>query len=108
MNIYVIGDIFMYVAGIILVFSFMPQIYTVYKNKSTRDIPYLYLLSQLIANSLIIAYGVIYKSIPILCTNISILFLLSILSGQKVYYSFFNNLYEPVSEEEILLKFERV
>lgn len=66
-------DIFGYLGGLILSINSLPQIYKIWKTKSTNDLSYTTFFIALIGYVFYIIYGTLIKSIPII-TGISFSF----------------------------------
>lgn len=62
-------DILGYVAGAIIVISYIPQIVTLYRQKNSEDVSVYTYFSFLTAQILFLAYGVIKVDLPIIMVN---------------------------------------
>lgn len=64
----------------------IPQIIKTYKQKSAKDISYGMLLTLLIGNCILMAYGILLPSLPIVSSLALSIFTNMILIGLKVRY----------------------
>lgn len=68
-----------FLAGFIMVFSFLPQLIKTYKTKRTQDISIFMLILQIICISLWMTYGLLINSQSLIITNaISLVIVVSI------------------------------
>jgi len=58
-------DIFGYIAGLLLVISFIPQIIKIIQLKSAEEISIWFLIVQFVVNIMLITYGVFLEEMPI-------------------------------------------
>ncbi len=65
-----IADLIGYVAGAIIIISFVPQIIKSYKTKSVKDLSLLMLVLIISATLLWIVYGLMIGSKPVIAVNI--------------------------------------
>lgn len=63
-------DILGYIAGAIIVVSYIPQIVTLYKQKNSEDVSVYTYFSFLTAQILFIFYAIVKKDLPILMVNV--------------------------------------
>lgn len=63
-------DILGYIAGAIIVVSYIPQIITLYKQKNSQDVSVYTYFSFLTAQTLFIFYAIVKKDLPILMVNV--------------------------------------
>lgn len=63
-------DILGYIAGAIIVVSYIPQIITLYKQKNSKDVSVYTYYSFLLAQTLFIFYAIIKNDLPILMVNV--------------------------------------
>lgn len=63
-------DILGYIAGAIIVVSYIPQIVTLYQQKNSEDVSVFTYFSFLTAQTLFIFYAIIKKDLPILMVNV--------------------------------------
>lgn len=63
-------DILGYIAGAIIVVSYIPQIITLYRQKNSKDVSVYTYFSFLTAQMLFIFYAIIKKDLPILMVNL--------------------------------------
>ena len=78
--------VFGYTGTFLCVSSFLFQIYLVFKNKSTKDISYGFIVLQLLVNVLFTVYNSVIFNLPILLNNGIMTFLAIVLLFQKLYY----------------------
>jgi len=81
------GIICGYIAGILTVFSLIPQIITMYRTKDPKGISTLMIVALWIVSALNLIYGVIIISWPLILTNIFTTILWAIIFFLKIYYS---------------------
>lgn len=76
-----------YVGSVLLIISFLAQLYSIYVSKEVDNISYTFVLLQLIVNIMFVIYNISIWSIPMILGNGSITILLIVMAGQKLYYS---------------------
>ena len=79
-------EILGYVAGILTVFAFLPQVIKIWKTKSTKDISLATFIILIVGAVLWLVYAVLIKSFPMVITNLFILVLASIILHFKLKY----------------------
>lgn len=84
-----IADIMFYIAGTILIIGMIPFHRKIYKNKCATDLTWLYLISQVVVNAVMVTYGAIRLLFPMIYTNGVLLLMFMVLVGQKIYYDYF-------------------
>lgn len=62
-------DIIGIVAGILIIVSFIPQLVTIIRNKSARDVSIIMYIVLLVSQVLWIVYGVLKSDLQIIITN---------------------------------------
>lgn len=75
-----------FVAGALTTFSFLPQLFRVYRRKSAKDLSYGYLLAFAVGVSLWLVYGILVSDTPIVMTNAVTLALVLGIGGMKIAY----------------------
>ena len=75
-----------YVAGIITVTSFLPQVVRAWRSRQTRDLSLSSLALLITAGSLWILYGALSRDWPVVATNGGMVGMLVMLVGAKVRY----------------------
>lgn len=73
-------------AGTLTTASFLPQVFKIWKSRSTKDISLGMFVSLCLGIGLWIVYGVLIRSIPVIITNGITLVLGSIILGLKLKY----------------------
>ena len=80
-----------YTGSILLIISFLAQIYSIHKSKKADNISHVFLLLQLLVNIMFLIYDISIVSYPFILSNGSVSFLLICMWGQKYYYT---NIYQ--------------
>lgn len=75
-----------FAAGILTTFSFLPQLIAVYRQKSAKDISWLYLATFTTGVVLWLTYGLMLSAPPIIVANLLTLALLAAIMTLKVKY----------------------
>lgn len=75
-----------YVAGVITVASFLPQVVRAWRTRQTRDLSLSSLALLITAGSLWILYGTLSRDWPVVATNGGMVALLTLLAAAKVRY----------------------
>jgi MtN3 and saliva related transmembrane protein len=76
-----------YVAGILTVGSFLPQVIRVWRTRQTRDLSLSMFALLSTASSLWIIYGAITRDWPVVLTNVGMVALNGAIATAKVRYS---------------------
>ncbi len=75
-----------FLAGILVVIAYLPQVVKTWKTKSTKDISLGMFSILCVGVFLWLVYGILIKSLPIIFTNVSIFILASIILIFKIKY----------------------
>ena len=75
-----------YVAGVITVTSFLPQVVRAWRTRQTRDLSLSSLALLMTAGSLWVLYGALSHDWPVVATNGGMVALLALLAAAKVRY----------------------
>jgi MtN3 and saliva related transmembrane protein len=75
-----------YVAGIVTVASFLPQVVHAWRTRQTRDLSLASLALLITAGTMWIAYGALSRDWPVVATNTGMVGLLVLLAAAKVRY----------------------
>jgi MtN3 and saliva related transmembrane protein len=75
-----------YVAGVITVASFLPQVVRAWRTRQTRDLSLSSLALLITAGSLWILYGALSNDWPVIATNAGMVGLLVLLAAAKVRF----------------------
>ena len=75
-----------FAAGAITTFSFLPQLIAVYRQKSAKDISWIYLGTFTTGVALWLTYGLMLSAPPIIVANVVTLALLIAIMTLKVKY----------------------
>jgi MtN3 and saliva related transmembrane protein len=75
-----------YVAGVITVASFLPQVVRAWRTRQTRDLSLSSLTLLITAGSLWILYGALSRDWPVVATNGGMVALLTLLAAAKLRY----------------------
>ncbi len=79
--------IFGYIGAVLLLSSFLFQIWTLYYTKNADNLSYMFLCLQLIVNVMFLIYDIMISSIPLIISNGGATVLLVILIIQKYCYA---------------------
>lgn len=80
-------DVFGIIGSVLLPIIPIPQIYEIYVNKSGHNISLLYILLQIIANSLFFVYGLGHEDLIIFFPNLILVFQNLIIIILVIYYN---------------------
>ena len=80
-------SVFGYLAGVSLIITLLPQIYTTYKSKKADDLSYFFLFMNILTCSLFLIYGVLLGELPLILANTAVLSQTFILIILKFIYS---------------------
>jgi MtN3 and saliva related transmembrane protein len=75
-----------YVAGVITVASFLPQVVRAWRTRQTRDLSLSSLALLITAGSLWILYGALSRDWPVVATNGGMVALLALLAAAKLRF----------------------
>ena len=75
-----------YVAGVVTVASFLPQVVRAWRTRQTRDLSLASLALLITAGSMWILYGALSRDWPVVLTNAGMVGLLMLLAAAKVRY----------------------
>ncbi len=75
-----------YVAGMVTVASFLPQVVRAWRTRQTRDLSLASLALLITAGSMWILYGALSRDWPVVATNSGMVGLLALLAAAKVRY----------------------
>ena len=75
-----------YVAGVVTVASFLPQVVRAWRTRQTRDLSLASLALLITAGSMWILYGGLSRDWPVVATNSGMVGLLMLLAAAKVRY----------------------
>ena len=73
-----------YVAGMVTVTSFLPQVVRAWRTRQTRDLSLMSLALLITAGSMWILYGALSRDWPVVATNSGMVGLLVLLAAAKV------------------------
>jgi len=73
-----------YVAGMVTVASFLPQVVRAWRTRQTRDLSLASLALLITAGSMWILYGALSRDWPVVATNSGMVGLLALLAAAKV------------------------
>jgi MtN3 and saliva related transmembrane protein len=79
-------EIIGFIAGAITTFSFLPQLVAVYRQKSAKDLSWIYLATFTTGVALWLVYGLMLSALPIIAANAVTLTLLAAIMTLKVKY----------------------
>lgn len=96
-------EIFGYIAGALLIISFIPQIVKILMLKSAKEISLWFIIVQLLVNAMFITYGVLSDAKPIYIPS-CILTIEKILILVLKYYFYRNASFYECNTEEIKLE----
>ena len=80
-------SVFGYLAGVSLIITLLPQIYTTYKSKKADDLSYFFLFMNILTCSLFLIYGVLLGELPLILANTAVLSQTFIIIILKFIYS---------------------
>ena len=83
----IIIDIIGSIAGTLIVLSLFPQLITIIRNKSSKDVSILMYTVLFIAQCLWTSYGILKKDLEIIITNILSGILTLFIIGFAIYFS---------------------
>ena len=66
-------SVFGYLAGVSLIITLLPQIYTTYKSKKADDLSYFFLFMNILTCTLFLIYGVLLGELPLILANTAVL-----------------------------------
>ncbi len=75
------------IAGLLIIVSFIPQLFTIIKNRSARDISIAMYLLLLVAQILWMVYGILKSDLQIIATNAITAFLTILIIGLSLYFN---------------------
>lgn len=75
-----------YIGGILSASIFLPQLYKMYKTKSSNDISLMFIIVSIIASIFSLVYYIQIQANPMTYTNIFSLLTRLLLAYQKAYY----------------------
>ena len=75
-----------YVAGMVTVASFLPQVVRAWRTRQTRDLSLASLALLITAGSMWILYGALSRDWPVVATNAGMVALLVLLAGAKARF----------------------
>ena len=75
-----------YVAGVVTVASFLPQVVRAWRTRQTRDLSLVSLALLITAGSMWILYGALSRDWPVVATNLGMVGLLVLLAAAKVRF----------------------
>ena len=75
-----------YIAGMVTVASFLPQVVRAWRTRQTRDLSLASLALLITAGSMWILYGALSRDWPVVATNAGMVGLLMLLAAAKVRY----------------------
>jgi MtN3 and saliva related transmembrane protein len=75
-----------YVAGIITVASFLPQVVRAWRTRQTRDLSFAMFALLILSGSLWVVYGIVNADWPVIATNSGMVALNGALALAKVRY----------------------
>lgn len=75
-----------YVAGALIIISYIPQVWKAFETKSTRDLSKLWLSILVVGDVAWLAYGLALASLPLLLSNFLLLLLTIALLEMKLRY----------------------
>ena len=81
-----IEDIIGYIAGIVIIISWIPQVVKSYKTKSVNDLSIMMVILILIGTVLWISYALLVKDKPVFAVNVVLTILISYILYLKIKY----------------------
>ena len=81
-----IAEIIGYVAGVIIIASWIPQIIKSFKTRSVNDLSILMIFLIFIGTILWVIYGLLVKDVPITAVNVVLVLIISFLLYLKIRY----------------------
>lgn len=81
-----VAEIIGYIAGLVIVTSWIPQVVKTYKTKSVNDLSIIMLALILSGTALWIIYGFLVKDMPIIAVNAVLIAIISSLLFLKLRY----------------------
>lgn len=82
----VLADAIGFVAGLLIVLAWLPQLFKTWKTKSAKDLSLLTLLIILAGSVLWLVYGIIIGNMPVIATNAVCVVIIVSLVWMKVNY----------------------
>lgn len=76
-----------YTGCALLIISFLFQLHSIYRSKKVDNLSYVFILLQLLVNIMFLIYDIFIWTMPFMISNGSIAFLLTVMAGQKYYYT---------------------
>lgn len=97
-----------YIGGILSASIFLPQLYKMYKTKSSNDISWMFIIVSIIASIFSLVYYIQIQANPMTYTNIFSMLTRLLLAYQKAYYQIKKKqpVREPLLDLEWLLRFD--
>lgn len=80
-------DIIGVIAGLLIIISFIPQLVTIIKNKSAKDISVLMYIILLVAQILWMVYGILKNDLQIIITNTVTSFITVLIICCSLYFN---------------------
>ena len=81
-----------FAAGGLIIISFIPQLITIVKNKTSHNISFGMYIISLISQILWITFSILKNDIEILVTNIGTAFITILILSAALYYKYFDDL----------------
>lgn len=81
-----IADIIGYIAGMVIIISWIPQVVKSYKTKSVNDLSIVMIILILTGTLLWISYALLVKDKPVFAVNVALTILISYLLYLKIKY----------------------
>ncbi|MBS3096220.1 PQ-loop repeat-containing protein [Candidatus Woesearchaeota archaeon] len=81
-----IADIIGYIAGLVIIVSWIPQVVKSYKTKSVNDLSIMMVILILIGTVLWISYALLVKDKPVFAVNVVLTILISYILYLKIKY----------------------
>jgi len=77
----------------------LPQIWTIYRTKTAKDLSACYILLQIVANSVFMTFGILKNDPYIVIPNAMIIFLNLVILSQKYWYKLCSKSKKPKKPE---------
>jgi uncharacterized protein with PQ loop repeat len=73
--------------SVLLIISFLSQLYSIQRSGQVDNISYIFILLQLVVNLMFFIYDIYIWSYPLMVSNGTVAFLLVVMSIQKIYFT---------------------
>jgi MtN3 and saliva related transmembrane protein len=93
----IIADIIGIIAGLLIILSFIPQLVTIVRNKSAKDISVLMYIVLLLAQILWLVYGILKNDLQVTITNAITAVITILVICFSVYFNYRNSIEDSSS-----------